>query len=106
MKRVNLAQTMIAGQLMNPADVLGGLVKAPSPGQGFDLGEMRSRMKVIDKLEAVGTDAYVDLEDAEHFTLKRALEQSSFVLADRGLLSIIDEVLNAKAPPQAEMRHD
>lgn len=100
MKRINLAQVMIAGQLMKAAEVLTNLVKAPSPGQGFDLGEMRGRLKVIDKLEGAGTDVSVDLEDAEHATLKRALEQSSFVLADRGLLALIDGVINAKAPPK------
>jgi hypothetical protein len=113
MKRVNLAPVMIAGQLMKATDVLTGLVKAPPPGQGFDLIEMRSRLKVIDRLEGAGTDFFVDLEDAEHATLKRALEQSSFVLADRGLLAIIDGVINAKAPispalpqPEPEARLD
>lgn len=111
MKRINLAQVMIAGQLMKATDVLTNLVKAPSPGQGFDLGEMRSRLKVIDKLEGAGSDICLDLEDAEHTTLKRALEQSSFVLADRGLLALIDGVINAKAPlppkePEPEARTD
>lgn len=99
MKRVPLAAVVIGGTTLPAADVLAQLVKAPAPGQGFNLGEMRDRIKVLDKLDAAKKTGFVDLEDAEHATLLGALNASSFSLADRGLLDLIDGCMNAAATP-------
>lgn len=98
MKRVPLNAIIIGGQSLPASEVLINLVKAPAPGRGFDLAEMRQRIRVIDALQGADKAGYADLEDADHAMLVAALAASSYTLADRHLLGLIDGALNAAAP--------
>lgn len=99
MKRVMLGEVMIGGTLQRAAIVLKGLVGGAAIGTGFSVDEVRLRVRVTKKLEAGIPHEWIDLEDADHATLKRCVEQGSYTLADEGLLQVLDAVLDAKDPP-------
>jgi hypothetical protein len=96
LKYILLGEIIINGVQAKASDVIRDLIKAPAPGRGFDLSEMRMRLKVMDRLEKA--NGFVNLEDAEHATLCSAISSSVFVLADQGLLDLMDRVLTAKEP--------
>lgn len=80
---------------------------SPQPAQGraggVDVGEMRKRCRVLDKLDAIGEDATtLLLEDDEHATLVRAINATSFNVSNASYLKILDGVLEAKEPAKAE----
>lgn len=99
MKRVMLGEVMIGGTLQRAAVVLKGLVGGAAIGTGFSVDEVRLRVRVTKKLEVGIPNEWIDLEDADHATLKRCVEQGSYTLADEGLLQVLDAVLQAKDPP-------
>lgn len=69
---------------------------------GVNAGEIRKRMRVIDALEHAEKNVFpsVCLEDADHAVLAAAIESFPFTKATRDLLTAIDDVTNAKAPPE------
>lgn len=75
--------------------VLINVLELGHPQAGMDLGEMRRRMKVIDKLQGAAGDS-VELEDAEHSTLVNALAKFPFAYAHKDFVVIADDVESAK----------
>lgn len=73
-----------------------------SPQRALDVGEIRKRVKVLDLIDAAQGDSVV-LEDADHGTLKGALEGFPWQVAHRELLSVIDDVLEAKNVSTAQL---
>ena len=72
------------------------------PAQGVNVGELRARCRVLDALDRVPPEATrMYLEDADHDTLARAVNTFVFGLASKGLLVIVDDILEAKPPPGA-----
>lgn len=63
--------------------------------QGMNLTQMRSRIRVLDALDAAG-DGDILLEDADFTVVTEAINAMPWGLADRNLLAIIDGVLNSK----------
>lgn len=79
----------------------------PGPGRpgGIDVGSMRARCRVLDALDAVAPDATeLRLEDADHAMLVRAINDFPFGVANANLLKVLDGVLEAKAPAEAEKK--
>lgn len=109
MKRVMLGLVFIGGSPQKAADVLLSLVKGTPVGSaGMTVGEMRQRMRLVDRLETeeLANFEHADLEDADYEVLKRCVEGGSYTIADRGLLRVLDAVLDAKAPPVAPVADD
>lgn len=99
MKRVLLGLVQPAGaEAMKVGTFLYGLIKNAAPGQGFDLGEVRARLNIMDKIEASVDEAYIDLEDAEHALVQRALNEGRYVEASHALIEIADRILGAVSP--------
>jgi len=65
---------------------------------GMTLTQMRSRIRIIDAVEAAGETKPISLEDADFSTLVDAINSMSWRVADKKLLGIIDAILTA---PQA-----
>ena len=81
--------------------VLKTILGAPAP-QGINIAGIRTRVRLLDKLEFVPVDAVsFELEDADHSDLSHILSGHTYGAASRELLAIIDDVLQAKAPPPA-----
>jgi hypothetical protein len=67
------------------------------PAQGVNVGELRARCRVLDALDNVPPGATrINLEDADHDTLVRAVSTFVFGLASKELLAIVDDILEAK----------
>jgi hypothetical protein len=82
----------------SPKDILTQVVSF-SPAKPISIEEMRRRVKVLEGLEAMGpNDTELILEDGDHKILKDALENFPWNAANRTLLNVIDDVLDAKPP--------
>lgn len=67
---------------------------------GILVDEVRQRVRILDALNAQDENGPgLLLEDADHDLLKRLINQFPFGMANADLLRIIDDVLDAKAPP-------
>lgn len=69
---------------------------------GMNLAQMRGRVRVLDALEEAGTTKDIMLEDADFNTLKDAIENQNWRVADKDLLAIVDSVLAAKKTTKAK----
>jgi len=69
------------------------------PNQGATVAAMRTGVRVLDALEK-NTDAEkLLLEDADHAALAAAVNGFTFGIISKDLLTIVDDVINAQAPP-------
>lgn len=71
------------------------LVLEQGSAQGMNLGEMRKRMGILDKLEKA--NGALELEDAEWQTLKDIYAQHPWRVAHKDLLAIADAIERAKS---------
>lgn len=62
--------------------------------EGINVDEMRRRIRILDALDAATGDA-LQLEDADHAVLVRALKGFPFAVAHRDLLRIVDDIEEA-----------
>lgn len=69
--------------------------------QGMNITQMRSRIRVLDAVEAAG-ESDILLEDADFSVMTEAINAMQWALADRNLLAVIDGILNAKKSIRAE----
>lgn len=67
--------------------------------QGADVGQMRARIRVLDAVERNGDPVALALEDADHATLVGAVNAYRFVRMNQELLRLVDDILDAEAPP-------
>lgn len=65
---------------------------------GINPTQMRSRIRILDAIDNAKNDTLL-LEDADYSTLVDAVNGMPWAIADRSLLQIIDDVVNAVAPP-------
>lgn len=74
-------------------------VAGASPQRAMSPDEMRKRIGILDALDAIkpGAEAF-DLEDAQHALLVDALNAFPWGVANRDLLRIIDDVIEAQEP--------
>jgi hypothetical protein len=93
---------IIRGDKHNTKALLFEVVRAsPTKAIGFD--EMKIRVDVLDKLEALtDTDEILALENAEHSMLVAALKNFPFNVAHRDIVDIIEAVQGAKVTPTKE----
>lgn len=68
---------------------------ASASTKGMNIAQMRSRIKILDALDAAGNEDMISLEDAEFEALKDAMNEMAWARADRDLLRVIDGILNA-----------
>lgn len=99
MKKLKLGSVKLRDNEQPVALMLRGLLET-SPAEkggrgGFDIATIRSRMRVIDKLDAATGDE-LTLEDADYDVLKRAVDNADFALVDKGILDLCDRVANAE----------
>lgn len=83
---------------MNSLDVFTMAVKF-SQQKGVSIDEMRKRVRVLDAIETNTDKVALVLEDADHKTLLEGLNEVQWSVSSKEVLTIIDEVINAKAPP-------
>lgn len=100
MKRIDLSPVAKAPDDFSPYDLL--LQTAQFAGKdGVPPKEIRERIRVMDAFEAAGPDAaFVDLEDADHLALCRAIEQTRWSVALRHVIAVLDRVEKAAEPPK------
>lgn len=67
-----------------------------NPAEGMNLAEMRDIEKVYDKLEGSDCPGFILLEDAEHRTLKAALEVTKFRVFNKEIKRMIESVIAAE----------
>lgn len=102
MKRVNLNN-------VNDLPIVGTLIQwvqsSPSEqnGQGITIGDIRARVKIIDKLEKAKIEnvEFVDLEDTELDAFKRVINHARFPIADKFIISLADRIFEAKEAKEA-----
>lgn len=82
------------GENFRTLDVLRSSVAAAP--NGINVDQMRKRIRVLDVLDKAAGDSFT-LEDADHQTLVGVLNAQPWARADRELLALIDDVLNAKS---------
>lgn len=63
--------------------------------QGMNLTQMRSRIRILDALEAAKDAKDFRIEDADYSTLVEALNSTQWAIAHRDLLVVVDGILNA-----------
>lgn len=73
-------------------------VLGQSPRDPLTVEHIRARCRVLDRLDACEGDV-IELEDEDAKTLSKALNSFPWAIANRDILRIIDDVINAKAPP-------
>jgi hypothetical protein len=71
-----------------------------SPTKAITPIEMAMRLKILDKLEAANDQLAFVLEDAEHQCLKEAITTFPWSVANRNLMQVINDVIEAKEPPR------
>lgn len=72
------------------------------PAQGATVATMRAGVRVLDAIERLQINANPDrllLEDNDHATLVSAINGFTFGMVSKDLLTIVDDVVNAQAPP-------
>jgi len=80
-------------------DIFTMAVKFSPPNQGVSIEEMRRRVRVLDAFEANKDPVGITLEDADHETLVQALKSVPWTVSSKEVLTIVDDALDAKAPP-------
>lgn len=73
-------------------------VAGQAQAQGLKVDEMRKRCRILDALEKATTTGML-IEDADQEHLAKLTAEFSFAVATPELLAIIDDILNAGAPP-------
>ena len=77
------------------------ILRTSSPSEnGFDLGTMRTALKVLDKLDAAKSGSVVDMNDDEWEYVKGRIETQRWAFASQVIADFVDEILEAK--PQAK----
>lgn len=99
---------MIAVGPYTTATILVSVLGLPqSRERGISAGEMRTRMKLADKVEAAeGGNKALLLEDADYEMLKGIVENHQFALANKELLKVLDGILTAETVTVAEVAND
>ena len=78
-------------------DVIKNVIERPAGGA--TIAAMRSGVRVLDAIEKIGAGKdRLLLEDADHGALVNALNSFTFGMVSKDLLTIIDDVLQAKEP--------
>ena len=100
MKRVQLRRDLPTGnEKLASADIL-RMVAGSSPTRAITIDEMRRRCRILDALDTLTHDVdSIILEDEDAKVLVAALESFPWSAANRSLLTIIDDVLQAETVP-------
>lgn len=78
-------------------DIL-AMVASQGGGNAVRADDMRKRVRILDALDRDEKGPGLVLEDADHAVLRSLVADFPFSGASRDLLTIIDDVLDAKAP--------
>jgi len=89
------------GMKFDYAGVLSLVIKSPlDPRAGMDLDEQRKSIRILDKVEAAKTGTMLTLEDADYDFLVSKLKAFKWGTADRRIVELVDNVLDATAPTE------
>lgn len=83
------------GEKFNTKAVIGAVAGGPARQK---VDEMRRRVRILDALEKEPS-THILLEDADHEHLVKLVNEFDFGVAHPDLLKIVDDILEAKAPP-------
>lgn len=75
---------------LNTKNLIISALENPTEG-GFSVTEMRNRLKVMDKVDALNEESTVlELEDAEFETVKNAVKQVKWAILDKFIVEFED----------------
>lgn len=75
---------------LNTKNLIISALENPTEG-GFSVTEMRNRLKVMDKVDALNEESTVlELEDAEFETVKNAVKQVKWAILDKFIVEFDD----------------
>lgn len=77
---------------------------ADSNGRFPTIGDIRERLKIVEKLEEAGEAKFVDFEDSDCAALLRIIGNMRFPVANKAVVEIADRIADAKAPPKVELK--
>lgn len=76
--------------------ILNAVIQQAGP-QGISYADIKKRMRLLDVMEKMKEgDVFLCFEDADWETLKAAVENFKYGAATRGLMKVLDTVLEAK----------
>ena len=97
MKKIKLRRDVQAGNEKLTSLTILRLVAGSSPQKALSVDDMRRRVRILDALDEVphNGDTLV-LEDEDARALGEAIESFPWASANKGLLTILDDVLQAE----------
>lgn len=63
--------------------------------RGLSLADMRTYLKICDKIEPLSPNGVLELEDAEYEAVKARIDSWKPTIADKAIVQFIDDVHNA-----------
>lgn len=82
---------------MKAKEILLVVARAPEQGKGIAYDEMAKRVRILDALEAIDDATIsINMEDADYELLVKLVKAYPFAVADRSLLAILSDVVEAK----------
>lgn len=81
---------------LKTTEVIKGVIERPP--RGATISSMRSGVRLLDAMEKNTDKENLILEDADHAALVSSINEFSFGLVSKDLLTILEDILNASAP--------
>jgi hypothetical protein len=103
MKKIILREevTLASGEKLGSISLI-KLVTGHSPNKQLSVEDMRKRVHILDAIDSVSGNILL-LEDEDHRCLADAFQSFPWSAANRVLLGIIDDVLQAENVPTAKL---
>ncbi len=80
------------------ADLISQALKASRP-EGYNLDELKKRFRVIDVMDEAKKGKDIILEDADAAFLQTMLKDFTWLVVDRDLVNLVEDVLAMKKVP-------
>lgn len=93
MKKIENKKVEIPGDINNYFDLILICIRQ-TPKEGYDIIEMRRRMKVIDALEKEKN--FVEIEDTDFISIKKCVNDMRWGIIHQGLIDFVDYITNIK----------
>lgn len=93
MKRIENKKLSLSGSVENYADLIMLCMNHPPQG-GYDIAEMRKRIKVMDVVAESGDS--IEFEDADFACVKQCVSDMRWGFAHKDILDFIDHITDGK----------